>query len=97
MVQAFKRAGYEAARLGSRCIRTEHMLLALARMDHTQAGEVLVQKRVFGYTLGRTLAENAVVISGKKRRVQELSDNLTVCLERARREAGKKHTRFLCF
>ena len=69
MVQALRRAGYEAARLGSSCVRTEHLLLALARMDHTQAGEVLVQKRVFGYTLGRTLAENAVTTSGKKRRV----------------------------
>ena len=66
MVQALRRAGYEAARLGSSCVRTEHLLLALARMDHTQAGEVLVQKRVFGYTLGRTLAENAVTTSGKK-------------------------------
>ena len=43
MVQALRRAGYEAARLGSSCVRTEHLLLALARMDHTQAGEVLVQ------------------------------------------------------
>ena len=97
MVQALRRAGYEAARLGSSCVRTEHLLLALARMDHTQAGEVLVQKRVFGYTLGRTLAENAVTTSGKKRRVQQLSDNLTICLERAKRDASKKHIRFLCF
>ncbi len=78
----------EAQRLGSRSVKTEHLLLALTRMDDTEAGEVLLQKRIFGYTLGRALTERAGEAAESRLSRRDFSEHLRQCIQLARDEAG---------
>lgn len=96
-VRALRGAIKEAQALGCAYVGTEHLLLALARMDDTEAGEVLLQKRMFSYTLGRALAEQAACHEKSKLTAHSFSPNLMHCISLARRDAAQHQAQILWF
>ena len=91
---ALRCAARQAGQMGAPLVCTEHLLLALARTDTTQAGEVLVQRHAFGYTLARALAEHPPCAAPAAARwAKGLSQDLAACIERARADAAQERRR----
>ena len=93
---ALRCAARQAGQMGAPLVCTEHLLLALARTDTTQAGEVLMQRHAFGYTLARALAEHPPCAAPAAARwAKGLSQDLAACIERARGDAALERRRVL--